>query len=65
MGVGDFSPFHWLIALGGFFAGILCVPWLAYRHGKKIGDATGYMRSYKEGQQTGNRVIDGDTFPQK
>jgi hypothetical protein len=34
MGVGEFSPFHWLIVLGVFFAGILCVPWLAYRHGK-------------------------------
>jgi hypothetical protein len=53
--MGEFSPFHWLITLAVFFAGILSVPWLAYRHGKKIGDATGYMRGYKEGQQSGKQ----------
>ena len=66
MGVGEFSPFHWLIVFWLLFGGSLFgLPWLACRQGKKIGDATGYMRGYKEGQQVGNRVMDAGTFPQK
>ncbi len=49
--MGEFSIFHWLIVLVVF--GIFLVPWLAYRHGKKVGDQAGYIRGYKEGQQSG------------
>lgn len=50
--MGEFSIFHWLIVLV-FFGGIcIGIPWLAYRHGKKVGDQTGYIRGYKEGQQS-------------
>ena len=52
--MGEFSIFHWLIVLVflGVFLGIfLLVPWLAYRHGKKVGDQQGSIRGYKEGQQ--------------
>ena len=48
--MGEFSPIHWLIVLvflGGIVIGI---PWLAYRHGRKVGDQQGYIRGYKEGQ---------------
>jgi hypothetical protein len=60
--MGEFSIFHWLIVLmflGCIFVGL---PWLAYLHGKKVGDQTGYIRGYKEGQQSGQRVIDAGTF---
>ena len=48
--MGEFSAIHWLVVfafLGAIFAGI---PWLAYRHGRKVGDQQGYIRGYKEGQ---------------
>ena len=50
--MGEFSLFHWLIVLVVFFGIVLGVPWFAYRHGKKVGDQEGYIRGYKEGQQT-------------
>jgi glycerol-3-phosphate acyltransferase PlsY len=50
--MGEFSIFHWLVVLAVFF-GIFLPPWLAYRHGKKVGDQAGYIRGYKEGQQSG------------
>ena len=53
--MGEFSIFHWLIVLAVlavFFGIVLLVPWLAYRHGKKVGDQEGYIRGYKEGHQT-------------
>jgi len=50
--MGEFSIFHWLIVLAVFFGIFLLVPWLAYRHGKKVGDQEGYIRGYKEGQQS-------------
>ena len=52
--MGEFSIFHWLIVLATLFCPaifLLLVPWLAYRHGKKVGDQEGYIRGYKEGQQ--------------
>jgi hypothetical protein len=49
------SPLHILIILI-FLAclGLLVIgiPWLAYRHGKKVGDQAGYIRGFKEGQQS-------------
>lgn len=67
--MGEFSIFHWLIVLvylvfwGGIF---VAIPWLAYRHGKKVGDQAGYIRGYKEGQQSqqvgSKKAIDGVTF---
>lgn len=67
--MGEFSIFHWLIVLvylvfwGGIF---VAIPWLAYRHGKKVGDQAGYIRGYKEGQQSQQvgtkKAIDGGTF---
>jgi len=44
--MGEFSPIHWLIVLAVFGA----IPWLLYRHGRKVGDQQGYIRGYKEGQ---------------
>jgi hypothetical protein len=54
--MGEFSIFHWLIVLAVlavFFGIFLLMPWLTYRHGKKVGDQAGYIRGYKEGQQSG------------
>jgi len=53
--MGEFSPFRWLLALAFLFGIFLGVPWLAYRHGKKVGDQSGYIRGYKEGQQVGKQ----------
>jgi hypothetical protein len=47
--MGEFSPFHWLIVLV-FFGIVIGIPWLTYRHGRKVGDQQGYIRGYKEGQ---------------
>ena len=44
--MGEFSPIHWLIVL----AFLVAIPWLTYRHGRKVGDQQGYVRGYKEGQ---------------
>jgi hypothetical protein len=49
--MGEFDPTHFMILLALIV--ILVVPWVAYRHGKKVGDQVGYMRGYKEGQQSG------------
>ena len=71
--MGEFSIFHWLIVLlivlwkiviyGGIF---VAIPWLAYRHGKKVGDQAGYIRGYKEGQQSqqpgSKKAIDSGTY---
>ncbi len=51
-------PLHWLIifvvlaVFGGMAIGVLC---LAYFFGKKSGDQAGYIRGYKEGQQSANK----------
>jgi ABC-type transport system involved in cytochrome bd biosynthesis fused ATPase/permease subunit len=53
--MGEFSIFHWLIVLAFLailFGVLLLVPWLAYMHGKKVGDQAGYIRGYKEGRQS-------------
>jgi len=50
--MGEFSIFHWLIVLVVFLGIVFGVPWLSYRHGRKVGDQEGYIRGYKEGQQT-------------
>jgi Sec-independent protein translocase protein TatA len=50
--MGEFSIFHWLIVL--LFLGLFVVLplFFAYRHGKAIGDRDGYMRGFKEGQES-------------
>lgn len=48
--MGEFSPLHWLIALAFLGAIVIGIPWLLYRHGRKVGDQQGYTRGYKEGQ---------------
>jgi hypothetical protein len=45
------SPFHLLVFLALIVAIVIGVPWLTYRHGRKVGDQQGYIRGYKEGQQ--------------
>jgi hypothetical protein len=51
-------PMHWLIVLiilavfGGGGIGVLC---LVYFLGKRSGDQVGYIRGYKDGQQSVNR----------
>lgn len=63
--MGEFSIFHWLIVLVillGNLGIFLLMLWVAYRHGKKVGDQTGYIRGYKEGQQSGQKVIEAGTF---
>jgi len=45
-------PMHWLIVLA-FLSLFVVIPWwLFYRLGKKMGDREGYIRGYKEGQQS-------------
>ena len=51
--MGELAPIDWLIFLAVLLCVAIGVPWLAYRHGKKVGDQSGYIRGYKEGQQTG------------
>jgi hypothetical protein len=62
--MGEFSPIHWLIFLVLILGILLGIPWLSYRHGKKVGDQAGYIRGYKEGQQSANapKVINSGTF---
>ena len=50
--MGEFSILHWAIvlALMVFFTGIPLA--LAFWIGKKLGDKSGYIRGYKEGQQS-------------
>jgi len=50
--MGEFSIFHWVIVLVLmlFLTGIPL--FLAFWIGKKIGDQRGYIRGYKEGQQS-------------
>jgi len=50
----EFSPYH--LALLVFLFLIFLAPWLAYRHGKRVGDQQGYIRGYKEGQQSGKQA---------
>ena len=47
--MGEFSPIHWLIVLA-FLMFVVGLPWLVYRHGRKVGDQQGYIRGYKDGQ---------------
>ena len=53
--MGEFSIFHWLVVLV-FFGVWVGIPWLAYMHGKKVGEQAGYIRGYKEGQQSQQRT---------
>jgi hypothetical protein len=59
----ELDPVHAVVVVALLIA--VAVPWLAYKHGKKVGDQTGYIRGYKEGQQSGHHAFDGGTFPQK
>jgi hypothetical protein len=48
-------PMHWLILLL-FLMFFFVVPiFLVYRHGKNVGDQQGYIRGFKEGQQSANK----------
>jgi hypothetical protein len=53
--MGAFSPLHWLIALGILAVPSIAIIWGIYRHGKKVGDSQGYMRGYKEGQESAKK----------
>ena len=46
--MGEVSIFHWLIVL----VLVLLIPYWLYSHGRKVGDQEGYIRGYKEGQQS-------------
>jgi hypothetical protein len=48
----ELSPMHLLIALILVLGICVGVPWLAYRHGRKVGNQDGYIRGYKEGRQS-------------
>ena len=48
-------PLHWLIVFAFFGATFIGIPYLGYRHGRKVGDQEGYIRGYKEGQQSVSR----------
>lgn len=48
----EYSPVHLLMVLVLVVSIVVGIPWLAYRHGKKVGDQAGYIRGYKEGQQS-------------
>jgi hypothetical protein len=50
--MGEFSPIHWLVVLAFLIGIIVGIPLFAYRHGRKVGDQQGYIRGYKEGQQS-------------
>ncbi len=52
--MGEFSPIHWLVVLA-FLTFLIGIPLFAYRHGRKVGDQQGYIRGYKEGQQSGSK----------
>jgi hypothetical protein len=45
----EISIFHWMIVLV-VFIGVPSL--LLYLHGKKVGNQQGYIRGYKEGQQS-------------
>lgn len=47
----ELSPAGLLFLFALFGAVCIGIPWLAYQHGRKVGDQTGYIRGYKEGQQ--------------
>jgi len=52
MRMGEFSIFHWLIVLAFlvFSTGIPLA--VAFWIGKKLGDKSGYIRGYKDGQES-------------
>jgi Sec-independent protein translocase protein TatA len=49
--VGEFNPIHWLIVMGIMLI-YVAVPVFLHKIGKKVGDQAGYIRGYKEGQQS-------------
>lgn len=49
--MGEFSPIHWIIALVTLGVIVVLPLFLAYRHGKAVGDRDGYIRGIKEGQE--------------
>jgi hypothetical protein len=49
------SPLHVLVFLALIVTIVVGVPWLTYRHGRKVGDQQGYIRGYKEGQQPASK----------
>jgi hypothetical protein len=44
------SPMHLLVVLVFLAVVLFLIPWLIYRHGKKVGDQQGYIRGFKEEQ---------------
>ena len=51
--MGNFGLIHLLI-VGTILLVYLAVPIVVYKVGKKVGDQGGYIRGYKEGQQSMN-----------
>jgi len=49
--MGNFGLIHLLVVAIILFV-YLAVPVLLYKVGKKVGDQGGYIRGYKEGQQS-------------
>jgi ABC-type transport system involved in cytochrome bd biosynthesis fused ATPase/permease subunit len=49
------SPMHLLILFLFMLLFIVGIPVLFYRIGRKVGDATGYLRGYKDGQVSGKQ----------
>ena len=49
--MGEFSSIH-LVIVAIVLCVYLAVPYLIYRAGKSGGDAVGYARGYKDGQQS-------------
>ena len=47
----ELSPMGLLFLLVLVISGAAVVLFLIYRHGRKVGNQTGYIRGYKEGQQ--------------
>jgi hypothetical protein len=46
------APVQMLILLLLAVGTVVGVLWFTYRHGRKVGDQAGYIRGYKEGQQS-------------
>lgn len=49
------NPIHWLIVLtilAFIFSIAFAIPLIAFKFGRKLGDQAGYIRGFKEGQQS-------------
>jgi hypothetical protein len=50
--MGEFSIFHWLIVLLVLGLFVVLPLFLAYRHGRAVGERDGYIKGPKEGQES-------------